>query len=453
MKKAAYIAFFIALILLIPFGVQQLISYRQLPSSITIATGKEGGRYKVIAKALGAEIKEKYGIEVHYRYSPGSESNIRYVEEGKADFALFQPNVMTGRGNYSNVRMVANVFPEVVVCHVTKDLSYDPFLGNPVKGEKTTIAVGEEGSGDVVTSAAILDYFKGASLQQERLLLNYQGIVKGFKAGDIDFAIVTSEENAPIQKEIAGQGTTKIISLPFADSFVARNPDFHKYSIPSGFYGVWPRPYPEQDTTTIAINAQLITAAGVSSSMVTAVAGILMDPEFLVRNKLSDLRTRGEAYARATPSLPFHSGADHFYDPELKPLLNPDFVDSTESLRSFFVSILIAFYLFFRWLKNRRRRQSEHFLDKFLRRLLNIEKDQVELDEQGSSGDEIVQLEKLLDEVTALRREALTSFSVNDFRDDSGMECFLMLSSSLSEKINAKLTRQRLCHEISRLGK
>ena len=35
--------------------------------------------------------------------------------------------------------------------------------------------------------------------------------------------------------------------------------------------------------------------------------------------------------------------------------------------------------------------------------------------------------------------------------DDAGVECFLMLSSSLSEKINAKLTRQRLCAQIAAL--
>ena len=451
MKRIAYILFFILLVILIPFGIQQLIRYRQLPDSITIATGLEGGRYKIIAKALGDAIQDKYGIEVDYIDSSGSESNIRYIDEGEADFALFQPNVITGKEIHSNVRMIANVFPEVVVCHVRKDLPYDPFLESSAEGLMTTIAVGEEGSGDVVTSTAILDHFKRATLHTEQLFLNYHEIIEGLEGGAIDLAIVTTEENAPVQEKIAEKGATKIISIPFADSFVARNPDFHNYVIPSGFYAVSPVPYPEEDTTTIAINAQLITSAGVSSSMVTAVAEILMDPEFLARNKLNDLRKSGESYAKASPSLPFHSGAEHFYDPELKPLLNPDFVDSTESLRSFFVSILIAIYLCARWLKRRNRRKSEHFLDKFLHRLLDIERKQVELDEEGLSGEEAVQLERLLAEVTDLRREALTAFSVNDLQDDPGMECFLMLSSSLNEKINAKLTRQRICNEIARI--
>ena len=44
------------------------------------------------------------------------------------------------------------------------------------------------------------------------------------------------------------------------------------------------------------------------------------------------------------------------------------------------------------------------------------------------------------------------TFSANEFRDDSGTECFLLLSNSLSEKLNSKLTRQKLCIEISSLG-
>ena len=96
---------------------------------------------------------------------------------------------------------------------------------------------------------------------------------------------------------------------------------------------------------------------------------------------------------------------------------------------------------------------QEHHLDKYVRRLLDIEQEQVDLDEGGTDGNEILKLEELLDEVTRLRREALIAFSANEFRDDAGVECFLMLSSSMSEKINAKLTRQRLCAQIAALQK
>jgi hypothetical protein len=87
-----------------------------------------------------------------------------------------------------------------------------------------------------------------------------------------------------------------------------------------------------------------------------------------------------------------------------------------------------------------------------LHQLLDIENDQMKLDEGGASEDEILKLEDFLDEVTKLRQEALSSFSANDFNHDSGFECFILMSNSLTEKINAKLTRQRLCKQISTVG-
>ena len=451
MKRVLLILLFAASILLIPFAIQQLIQYRQLPKSITIVTGKEGGRYKDVADALGRKIEAEHGIKVKYIDSPGSQKNINFIQNGEADFAFFQPNVIKDTSDYSDVRMVANVFPEVILTHVKKDLGYDPFIGELKERENTIIAIGEEGSGSAVNSEVILNHFDDSSLIGSRVTRSYDEVITGFESGNIDMAIITTEENASIQKKIAATGKTKLIGLPFAESFVAKNPEFYLHEIPSGFYGIFPDPYPVQKTTTIAVNAQLITNSSVSASMVTAVAEALMDPEFLSNNRLNDLRGGGKDYARFNPSIPFHSGANHFYDPEIKPFLNPDFVDSTESLRSFFVSILIALYLVFRWLRSKSRMREEHHLDKYVRRLLDIEQEQVDLDEAGSDGNEVLKLEELLDEVTRLRKEALISFSANEFRDDAGVECFLMLSSSLSEKINAKLTRQRLCAQIAAL--
>lgn len=451
MKRIVFALIILTLLILVPFGIQQLIQYRQLPSSITIATGKDGGRYKIIAEALGERVRSKYGIEVNYVQTLGAQENIKKVQNGNADFALFQPNVLNSSLDCDKVRMIANVFPEVVLAHARKDLGYNPFIAGGEQRENTTVAVGEPGSGDSVTGNVILDFFDGG-YPVIRKNTGYREIVKGFEAKEIDLAIVTTEKNALIQKQIADSDVTQLLDLPFAESFVSKNPDFHIYKIPEGFYGVYPDIYPNREIQTIAVNAQLITNSDVSAFMVTAMAEIMLDPDFLSDNNLNDLRFGGNDYAKENPSLPIHSGAEHFYDPEIKPLLNPDFVDSTESLRSFFVSIVIALYLIFRWFRARSRSKQEHHLDKYLRRLLEIEKEQVELDENGSSGDEIMVLEELLDEVTALRREALMTFSANEFRDDSGTECFLLLSNSLSEKLNSKLTRQKLCMEISSLG-
>ena len=139
MKRILYLLLFISLILLIPFAIQQLIQYRQLPKSITIATGKEGGRYKDIAQALGDRIRAEHGIKVIYKSSPGSEANIGFVQNGEADFAFFQPNVIKETSDFSDVRMIANVFPEVILTHVRKGLGHDPFVGKLEERKPNTL--------------------------------------------------------------------------------------------------------------------------------------------------------------------------------------------------------------------------------------------------------------------------------------------------------------------------
>ena len=452
MKRAAKIICILSLIILIPLGVQKLIQYQQLPDSITIATGREGGRYLEIAKALGGRIEQDYGVKVKYVESAGSIENIRSVNSGEVQFALFQSNAIKNFTEYPDVRTVANVFPEVMIAHVRKGLGFDPFLEGTVDGKLINVSMGEKDSGNAVTSHAILEFYEGAQTRMKPHYLSYEQTKQSMKDGSIDLALITTEKNASIQQEMTTKEGTTIIGLPLVESLLDQNPEFDSYSIPAGFYGVHPEVLPAQNTSTVAVNAQLICSKNVSPSMATLMTEILMDPEFISSQGLTDLRLRANQYAISEGAIPTHEGALHFFEPELKPPLNPDFVEATEGMRSFLVSIIIAFYFIFRWSRKRKQIKSGHHLDLYLHRLLDIENDQIKLDEGGASEDEILELERLLDEVTKLRQKALSSFSANDFNEDSGFECFILMSNSLTEKINAKLTRQRLCKQISSVG-
>jgi len=452
MRRVAKIIIIFILIIIIPLGIQKLIQYRQLPDSITIATGREGGRYLEITRALGERIENDHGIKVKYVESAGSIENIRSINSGKVQFALFQSNAIESITEYPDVRTITNVFPEVMIAHVRKGLGFDPFLVRPGDGKLINVSMGEKDSGNAATSHAILGYYEGSEPRMKRHYLSYEQTKQKLQDGSIDLALITTEKNAVIQRDIIEKGATNILGLPFVDSFLDQNPEFDSYSISAGFYSVFPKPFPARDMATVAVNAQLICNKNVSPSMVTLAAEILMDPEFISSQRLTDLRLKGDVYAKTGGLIPEHEGAIHFFEPELKPPLNPDFVEATEGMRSFLVSIIIAFYFIFRWLGKRKQMRSGHHLDSYLRRLLDIENEQIELDEGGTNEEEILKLEDLLDEVTELRQEALSSFSANDFNEDSGFECFISMSNSITEKINAKLTRQRICKQIALVG-
>ena len=448
MKSRVKIIIILLLVILIPFGVQKLIQYKQLPESITIATGSVGGRYLEIAKALGERIEKRLGVSVKYVESTGSIENLKKTNSGEVQFSLFQSSTISGVNNYDNVRMISNVFPEVVIAHVRKGLGVDPFVDEMPNNNPLRVSMGEQGSGNAMTSETVINFYKGKGGNLKKTYLNYQATKENFKDGALDLALITTGKNANIQSDMVSSELTHLVGLPFLESFVEQNPEFDIYKIPAGFYGVSQEVNPSKDLFTLSANAQLICHKDVSPSMVTLVAEILMDSEFVSEQNLFDLRIKGNQYAQATSSINEHQGAVHYFDPELKPPLNPDFVEATEGMRSFLVSIIVALYFIVRWFKKNKQLKAGHHLDIYLKRLLDIEKEQIDLDEGGTNQNEIALLEDLLDEVTKLRQEALSEFSANDFNEDSGFECFLLMSNSLSDKINSKLTRQKICQQI-----
>jgi hypothetical protein len=132
------------------------------------------------------------------------------------------------------------------------------------------------------------------------------------------------------------------------------------------------------------------------------------------------------------------------FNPELKPLLNPDFVEGTEGLRSFLVSIIAAAWLLRRWWRRRQLLQQEHRLDRYIKDLLQLERDQIGLD--GNSPDDEAALQLLLDQVTNLRQEALAEFTAHELNEDRAVDCFIEMCHALSDKVSGKLTRYCLQH-------
>ena len=60
-------------------------------------------------------------------------------------------------------------------------------------------------------------------------------------------------------------------------------------------------------------------------------------------------------------------------------------------------------------------------------------------------------LKKLLAKVTFLRQEALHKFSAHEFSGDRAADCFIQMCHSLSNKIIAKISRQRMAKHFGEL--
>lgn len=451
----------------IPFLLHQLyLNWTAHPDVVRFATGTEGGRHREVAEAVGNALQKSIDVKVEFVETRGSLRNIELLQSGKVDFAMFQPESVASENlEDDRFRSVANVYSEVVQIIVRRGSGIESaadFVRGPLTKEtKWRVSIGPQESGDHVTALMLLEHLGIGTAEIEVAEFSYAEAAERFRSGELDAAIVTLGLDAIVLSQLAaetavgGDPLIDVIDVQFPDALVTRRLSLHPFVLPQGVYAARPVPTPSRDVRTVALRAQLITRQDVSTTVVAAVAKILLDQRFQQRIRLRELFESGKTFAGEKTLFPIHDGTAHEFDPELKPLLPPDFVEATEGLRSFVVSLLVAAWLAVRWWQTARDRQQEHRLDSYIRDVLEIEKAQMDLD-QVEGRDESESLQLLLDDVTRLRQEALAELTARELHDDSAAAVFIQMCHALSDKINAKLSRQRIdvrLHELAvRLG-
>lgn len=435
-KRAALLVCLVAL----PYLIHQCyVAWTGLPATVRIATGIEGGRYRTIADALGREISERGGVQVTMVETRGSIENLKRLEQRELELALFQPEaVAPDSGVHSGIRSAGNIFSEAIVVLVRRNSGIRSISDFAAK----RVSIGVPESGDRATSKLLIDHCGLSVADVDAREFDYPQIERGFREATLDAAIVTVGLEAEFLHRVARDGLADVMALPYADALAARHLGMQKISIPAGAFCTAP-PVPSSAITTVAVRSQLLTTVDVPDSLIDLVEEIITDQRFQRANRLRELFSEGPDFVTERTLFPLHDGTVHFFEPELKPILSADFVEATEGLRSFLVSIAVAGWLVWRWVKENRIRQQEHRLDRFIRELLDIERRQMDLD-QWPSGEDSTKLNELLDEVTNLRQEALATLTSHELHDDPAAGVFIEMCHALSDKINAKLNRQRL---------
>lgn len=438
----------VVLVVLLPFFIHWVYLWVTMwPKSITLATGPVGGRHRMIMEALADEIRDQLKIEVELKDSEGSLRNLRMLEAGEIDFGLYQSGARhmiadsAKLSSTTDIRFVSNLYSEVAHWVINRDS--DVGDAGDLKGKR--IAVGQRDSGDSAMSRVLADHFGLTADDYETAYLDYDQVRSQFLDDSLDAAFITVGVQADIFQKLCEEGKVEFRSLENIDALVRNHISLTPYTIPKRLYQTTGRIAPEVDIHTVALKSQLLCRHELPDSLVERIAEIALSEEFMKQMQLGELFSQGTQFATAKPEFAVHFGAAHYFDPQLKPVLNSDFVEAMEGMRSFIVSLLIAGYLAWRWWVRWNVRQVEHRLDRYIRRLLEIERSQLELGEsQETLKQDCRELQVLLDHVTELRQECLKDFTAHELNEDRSVDCFLEMCHALSDKINAKLTRVTL---------
>jgi len=280
--------------------------------------------------------------------------------------------------------------------------------------------------------------------------LPYTELIGAFERDEVDAAFITVGMHADVFHALARSGRVRFLSIPNNKALAAMELHLSPFTVPRGIYRFEGRAVPRADIETVATGAHLITRDDVPGSLVERITKAILETRFQKENQLGELFEQGKPFARARPFFPVHEGASWVFEPESKNLLSTDFVEKWEGLRSFFVSLIVAGFFGYKWYQKKKERMKDHKLDYYIHTVMEIERQQMSIEVENNE-DALQELQSLLDRVTRLRQECFEDFSVHRLQDDQGTDCFLELCASMSEKLNAKLTRLRLSGEIARL--
>ncbi len=444
--------FIILFLIVLPFLVMPLVDWvTAYPKRIAIATGMKQGVYRSLGLSLKESIESRYHVNVDVIETSGSLENINLLRDGHVDFALYQPGTIQSLNQEEpkqdqNICFVTNLYSQVVHVLVRRKSGVESFFDLRDK----RVCVFLENSGDYAMAKLLLEHYGLESLPETMLHLSYSEAAVLLQKDQLDAIIVTVGAQSRFVQDLLSSFKTQIMPLPYVKSLVQKNWYIYTHEIPKGFYSTYPKTIPDKDIETVATGAYLLCHQSTHTRIVETMTHAILDPQFMIDNQLFELHQQGVEFAQAGFEFPIHPGAQHAYDPELKPLINPEFVESTENIRSFIVSILIFLFFAGQWLKRKIEQRKEHRLDQYIRSLVDIERRQMDLGRKPE-GDDLEKLYKLLDEVTKLKQNALREFSAHQLNEDRGIDCFIEMCFALSEKINSKISLQRLDQNFTRL--
>ena len=452
----------LGLLICIPLS-QLVIGMVGMNRTIIIAGGPEHGLYRPLALSLQKALT-RLGRKSEVRTTEGTLENLKLVAEGKADFALFQPGAYEGLKRFEpellqgesrridatgleQVAFVANLYSQPLHIAVREGSGIESLMD--LKGKRVNLGV--KLSGDYPMARMLMDTLK-IEVEERHTNMTYTEIVDAFDKGELDAAIITVGMQAEVFRALAKSGKIRFLSIPNNEALAAMELQLTPFSVPRGVYQFEGNPVPLDTIQTVATGAHLITNSELESSLVERVTQEILSSTFQRENRLQELFDHGKSFANSKPFFPVHEGAKWAYDPETRTILDPDIIEMWENMRSFIVSLLAAGFFGYQWFRKRQERLKDNKIDEYVRRVIDIERQQMNLDAGGGIED-LDKLQVLQDQLTELRQECFKDFSGHNIQDEPGTDCFLELCASLSEKLNSKMTRLRLGGDIQRLAK
>ena len=248
--------------------------------------------------------------------SGASRANLEMVEEGDAQLALVQNDVMyyayTGTSlfedeePYKNFSAVAGLYDETI-----QIITLDESIKSVSDLAGKTVSVGDEGSGVEFNAKQILEAY-GLSFDDIKAVnASFGESAYGLEKGRIDAAFIVAGIPTVAVEELAESYKMGLVQLD--EEHIAALKEAHDFYtdavIPGGTYeGI------EEDAVTVSVRASLIASNDVSEETVYELLKAMFDNKDALVEGHAKFESLSVEDAVEGMSVPFHAGAKKYYE-------------------------------------------------------------------------------------------------------------------------------------------
>ena len=284
--------------------------------NLTLGTGGTTGTYYaiggVMATVLNPILEESQLVVTS---TGASKANIQEIEDGGADLATVQNDVMyyaytgtdlfSSEGAYDSFRAIAGLYDETV-----QIITCNPDIKTVADLAGKSVSVGDAGSGVEFNAKQIL---KGYGLTFDDIKkgnFSFKESAEGLQNGTLDACFITAGAPNSALQELAFTAGLELVPVggAEAEAICNKHPFYTKTTIPAGTYKGT-----DVDTEALAIRATLAVSKSLDDETVYEMTKALFEN----LEKLGAAHAKGKEVGAKSAvtgvSVPFHPGAAKYF--------------------------------------------------------------------------------------------------------------------------------------------
>ena len=284
-------------------------------------TGGESGTYYAFGSVIAQHATNNAGIDVVGLVGNGSQSNVQELQDGNAELAFCQSDVMAYAYNGTNIfeeHGKVDCFSTVAALYMeqVQIVTVDPTIKTVADLEGKKVSVGAAGSGvyfnakDILTAYGLGDVNENDEFTQ--INATYQSFgdsANDLKDGKIDAAFIVAGAPTTAVTDLATTKDVHLVSLD--DEHIAKlleTSDYYtKAVISKDVYGL------DEDVTTVAVAAVILARNDVSEDAIYALTADIFDNAADLVSSHAKYGELSLEFGSSITSVPYHPGAAKYF--------------------------------------------------------------------------------------------------------------------------------------------